>query len=126
MDISKLNTREACNQEVEIELKNPASGEPLGVFITIVGIESSVMAERERADTTKVVDSFNKTAKDATNEIIERAILGTVGWREFEWKGKKLEFNKANVEKIYKKDGFEWLPRQVHIAINDLALFMKG
>jgi hypothetical protein len=126
MDLKKLNTRKACDQEVEIELKHPATGEPLGVFITVVGSESSRIAKEERNDKTPISDTLSKTTKEAMEKVINTAILGTVDWREFVFGGEELEYSETNVEKIYRKDGFDWIPAQVHRAINDLSLFMEG
>lgn len=137
MDLKQLNTKAACNQEVEFNLLHPATGEPLEaevpgcdepqpVLIKIVGGESDQMRDFERGRDASLSAVFAKNRKDRELDNIEKAIAATVGWSNFVFNGEVLEFNQTNLEKIYKKEGFEWISSQVNGRVGNLELFMKG
>jgi hypothetical protein len=73
-----------------------------------------------------------KRGKDAelrTVEVIEQENMDllavcTVGWKGVVDEGQTLDFNEANVRKIYKK--YPWIYDQVNEAIGTLELFLKN
>lgn len=40
IDLASLDTQAACEQGAELELLHPATGQPLGVYLTLAGVDS--------------------------------------------------------------------------------------
>lgn len=137
-DAASLNTIEACNKPAEIEIKHPTTGQPTGLFISVVGKDSGVYRGRIRtmADETLRRQAMGKPAfADSSIDKLEAKnidalVAATVGWRSegddghITLAGERLEFAPANVRKLYT----DILPirDQVAEAINDLGNFMTA
>lgn len=145
-DLSGLDTIEACNKPVEIEIKHPVSGVGTGVFVSIVGKDGDAYRSRVRgmADDSLRRSAMGKNASDTSIDKLEQKnidalVAATTGWRTqapaligekpesdpaVMMKGERLEFNAANARKVYS----EILPirEQVSEAINDLGNFMPA
>lgn len=147
-DLGSLDTIEACNKPVEIEIKHPVTLMPTGVFISIVGKDGDIYRGRIRAmaDESLRRQALGKSAA-ADNSLdkleaknIDALVAATVGWRTQEldviigktpesdpaitFKGERLEFSPANARRVYS----ELLPvrEQVVEAINELGNFMPA
>lgn len=136
-DLGSLDTIEACNKPVEIEIRHPVTLEGTGVFFSIYGKDSEAFRSRVRAmaDETLRKQATGKTsAADASIDKLEAKnidalVAATAGWRTGDEpavtvKGERLEFSPANARRVYA----ELLPirEQVGEAINDLANFMPA
>lgn len=136
-DASALNTIDACNKPVEIEIRHPVSGVGTGIFISITGrdgdayrgvIRSMVNDNLRKQAVGKVsVDDANLDKAEQKN--IAALVTATKGWRTGEetvivLAGERLEFTPANAKRLYT----EILPirEQVSEAINDLGNFIQG
>lgn len=134
-DLASLDTVAACNKPIEVEIKN-VHGQPTGFFISVLGKDSDTYRSivRGMADETLKRQAMGKGAADASLDKIEQRniealVAVTTGWRVGESNtvtldGQELEFNSANVRKVYER----LLPvrEQVAEAINDLENFMRA
>lgn len=123
--------REACDNPVEIELKHPATDEPLGIFVSIVGAESTAMREHERKAANADIRKARKgkaagTSEDVSARIIEMALIALVGWREMESHGKALDYSEEVADELLRKPGYDWIAIQVFQGAKDLTLFTQA
>lgn len=141
IDLSLLNPSAACDKPVEIELLHPASREPLGIFISVVGLDSSVIkdviADFRRANAAKAAahERQGRGGKYVTPEsayeefIMHKAVAATLGWRTGDTpaltlKGEDLPYSVANVRKVYADA--QWIQMQVLQGVDDLLNFMPS
>lgn len=135
LDLATLDTVAACDKGAEIALRHPVTTAPLGVFISIVGRDSSVFKEyirnrvndklrRDAMDKKRGRDEAVPTMEESEAESIELVTLCTTGWRNVTYKGEELAFNVANALTLYKE--MPWIRRQVDEAIGDLENFMPA
>lgn len=135
LDLATLDTVAACDKGAEIELRHPVTTAPLGVFISIVGRDSSVFKEyirnrvndklrRDALDKKRGRDEVVPTMEESEAESIELVTLCTTGWRNVTYKGTELAFNVANALMLYAE--MPWIRRQVDEAIGDLENFMSA
>lgn len=134
-DLGSLDTIEACNKPAEIEIKHPVTGAPTGVFISVLGKDSDTYRSivRGMADETLKRQAMNRSSDDSLEKLerknIEALVAVTTGWRTDKeptvtLNGDRLDFNPANVRKVYSA----LLPvrEQVTEAINNLENFMPA
>jgi hypothetical protein len=136
-DLGALDTIEACNKPVEIEIKHPVTLVGTGVFFSIIGKDGDAYRSRVRAmadENLRRQAAGKSGSADASidkleSKNIDALVAATSGWRTGDdpavtIKGERLEFSAANARKIYT----EILPirEQVGEAINDYANFMPA
>jgi len=144
MNFDSLDTVEACEKPYEFELVHPSTKEPLGVFVSVVGPESSafknrvfrqVNQERRRAFEMqrKGKDIQPKTLEEDEAESISLVADLVTGWRTvidgksepvIFWGEEKLEFNDSNLVRWLTK--FRWVRAQIDEAATDLGNFMPA
>lgn len=132
-DLADLDTISACNKGFEFELKHPSSLIPLGMFITVLGVDSDryreVTNERSDANTKKAIENRRAgrendivSAEQIDRNEIELLAALTTGWREIAWNGTPFAFNAANAMKLYRERPF--IKNQVNAAISDMRNFI--
>lgn len=136
-DAAILNTVEACNRPVEIEIKHPTTGDPTGLFISVVGKDGDIYRGRLRAVSEEMLrkQAAGKAASNTRLSELERKHIdalaaATVSWRSegddshIMLNGEPLECTPANARRLYS----EILPiqEQVAEAIADLGNFMTA
>lgn len=130
-----IDTVAACDAGAEIELLHPVTNEPTGMFVSVVGRDSTVFqgliakaadAERRRVFAAqkrgKVAEP--KPYADSQREAVEMLAAATKGWRNVVLDGAELEFSEANAIKFYsKRPAFK---TQIDEAIANLENFIKS
>lgn len=130
-----IDTVAACDAGAEIELLHPATNEPTGMFVSIVGRDSAVFqaliakaadAERRRQFAAqkrgKVAEP--KLYADSVREGIEMLAAATLGFKNIVLDGEPLSFSEANAVRFYtKRPAFK---TQVDEAIANLENFIKS
>lgn len=151
MDILKLDTGVACNESIGLELLSPVDGEPLGIFINIIGKDSQACQDYSSDQIDDALRKAYKAKQRGKNALLQTSAqmrereLGflatcTVGWSQIIASGpsvakpetkttitfgeNELVFNHSNAKKLYKR--LPWIAEQVDEAIGDLTLFMKN
>lgn len=142
IDFDTLDTTAACEKPYEFELVHPASKEPLGVFVSVVGPESAAFKVRVRKeinqDRRKDFEAKRKGKEAAPSTIEEDEAFSislvadlVTGWRTDKdgknepviyWKGEKLEFSADNLARWLKH--FAWVRVQINEAASDLGNFL--
>jgi hypothetical protein len=143
LDFDSLDTAQACEKPYEFELVHPQSKAPLGVFVSVVGPESSAFKNKIRAqinsDRRKEFEAQRNPRKAAGPATIEQDEAQSVdliadlvkGWRTvldgksepvIYWKGESLPFNADNAKRWLTH--FPWVRDQVNEAAGDLGNFL--
>ena len=131
-DIAALDTISACNKPAEVEIRHPATGDPTGVFVSVLGKDSDLFRARMRAYADEELSAASSGAsrqEEAERKTIETLAAATTGWRTGDdkaltMKGERLEFSEANARSVYA--AILPIREQVSAAIYNLDLFMKG
>jgi len=142
MDLSTLDTRAACDNSIELELRHPATNAPLNMFISVTGKDSAAYQNELRsmrnAAMRKAQMAQRKgkeqditTAEEIDDKAVSLVVAATTGWRDGQGKkdtftvdGKELAFNKDNAIAFYAR--FTWAKDQVDEFIGDIANFMQS
>jgi hypothetical protein len=134
-DLSRFDTTAACDKGAEIELKDPVSNAPTGMFITLLGSDSTAFREYTRNKTNERLrkesiaakrgkDAEIRTVEAIEQENLELLVSCTKGWRGILVNGAELAFNVPNALQVYRN--YPKIYEQVNDAIGDLGNFMKS
>jgi hypothetical protein len=144
VDLSCLDTRSACDAGAEIELRHPVTNAGLGIFITVLGKDSSAFQDyvnhsiNENVRKAQARRHTNKepeiiTAEQTEERTVEMLTVCTKSWRwgdkpvfPFQKMGsslEELEFSVPNVKRVYSE--LPVVRKQIDEAIADLANFLK-
>jgi hypothetical protein len=146
-DAAAIDTKDASNTAIEIEIKHPTEGYGTGMFISVLGKDSDAYRGRVRAMANENLQRESRGMKlDQTLDKLEAKnldalVAATTAWRTEDratdeqghvtvtanrpiimLRGEALTFTPQNVRKLYA----DILPirEQVTDAINDLSLFI--
>lgn len=141
MDIAKLDTVAQANHGFEASLHHPGTLADLGIFITVLGRDSTefrrVSAEQNRKRVSKIQKAGGMQRVALTVEELEQDSLDllsacTKSWRQvvkekekatLTLNGQELECSTANARKLYAD--YPWIKEQVDMAVTDRANFSK-
>ena len=145
LDLSCLDTVSAAEAGAEIELVHPLTRQGLGIFVTVIGMDSQTVRDYRREKADEYLRKQSIARKGSQEEVqtmgklddsaIELLTVCTTGWRWGDKVGifplakagkpvEELAFNVPNVKRIYSE-----LPearKQLDEAIADRANFIKG
>ena len=138
-DLSGFDTVSASDRGAECELLTLKTGEPSGVFIKVLGSDSTEWREHinERANK-RLAAQFRAqrggakvsdvpTVEDATRDAILLLTRCTIGWRTGDkptitYKGEELAFSAANAERVYTE--LPAVRQQIDEFIGDMGNFI--
>lgn len=153
VDVFDIDPVAACEAGADIELLHPATAQPLGVFLRVLGGESkeftTLARKKIKASTLKGLNTKGEDRKpeDAAEEIVENvfskadtielATACTVGWWHFAdiekregrvdsltFGGEEIAFSKDAARKVFTDR--PWIAKQAENGIGDLKRFMMG
>jgi hypothetical protein len=135
VDLASLDTVAACDKGAEVELRHPTKGTGLGMFISVLGRDSSVFknTSRNTVDQRLRRDALQarrgreaevRTTAEIEQTNMELLVACTTGWRNIRHNGELLAFNAANVEMIYR--AYPWIYDQINDAIGSLENFLPA
>lgn len=133
MNLNALS-KEKQLAEHRFELVHPVSGEPLGVFMSVVSAKSDKaqrFAEKQlRQEQLRELENAKsrkpkfKGLGDMITESRAMAIDRLTGWENVEWNEKPLEFSEQNAEMLLTE--CDWIVEQIFEHSNDLGKFFKS
>ena len=131
MDLTKLSTTENAESGFKMEILNPATGVPVGAFITVAGTDSKTYQDAQHKISNKRMKKVSgrtgmrylPTSEEVEVESIELLARCTLGWENIEWEGQSLPFNLENAKTIYTE--LLWLREQVISAMEDRSNFLS-
>jgi len=117
-----------------LELLHPVTGQVIrddddnAMRVRLVGKDSKEYRKAQRAITERRLKSRSRAnrfdADGIEQEATDLLVACTVGWEGFAEDGKDLEFNKANIRKVY--TNYPWIREQVDEFVDDRGNFMQG
>lgn len=126
MDISNLKPVERI-----IEIVHPATGEKLGITVSVLSLNDERMAQIRRKIQNKRIEleKRNKTFKadDLEENELELLVAGITGWSwdgEITYHDEKPVFNEKNVKSVLKE--LPWFKDQIMEAIGDEKAFFQN
>lgn len=149
-DLGAIDTVSAMDEGAEFEVKHPVTGKGVGIFITVLGKHSQVFRDivderndRRTKEAAARAISGEEAPMTSAEEVHSRAVeliaACTIAWRSetrspkgevlknepvIVIRGEKLDFNIANVVKLY--NGFPNILEQADRAVGDFGLFIKA
>lgn len=129
-----LRQFETDNEGEWLDLLHPVTGELIRdendvlLRVNLVGKDSKEYRKAQRAITQRRLKSRSKAnrfdADAIEHEAIDILVACTKEWSGFAEEGEELEFNPANVRKVYTE--YPWIKEQVDEFVDDRGNFMKG
>lgn len=142
IDLSTLDTGRACDKGADIELHHPVTNARLGVFVSVLGQDSSAFRNKNREFANARIRREQyargrgkkeevRTVEDAEEENIALLAECTTGWYTQTDKGKEpvitlgepTSFSKDAAVSAYRK--YSWIYDQVSAGVTDLSNFLK-
>ena len=144
-DLGKFkNLKSNANQGAEMAVIDPLEGEPLGIFITLAGMDSDTYQGLELKHQRVHLKNVRRQAQKmrgmrnpnfvpeidpdlVTEQDLEKLVGVTLSWRTEDEgdvvviDGERLECTPENVAKVYKE--MPWIMEQVNYFIADRANF---
>jgi hypothetical protein len=141
-DFDSLDTGVACEEPFEFELTHPVNNKPLGVFVSVVGMESegskNWLRQNVNRERRKLFEAQRK-GQPAEPKSLEEDEADTVamcarlmrGWRTVIegksdpvviWKGERLDFTPDNASRWLSH--FGWVRPQIIEAASDVGNFL--
>lgn len=139
-DFDNLDLSSAAEKPFEFELRHPENKKGLGVFVSVIGMESATFQRyvrdegnrvREKAFRQGPRDDKPMTIDEEEETLIRALAVCVVGWRTviegksepvIFWRGDKLECSPANAAKWMQH--FRWVREQVNAAASDIGNFI--
>ena len=123
IDLASLDTAALCEQGAELELTGPGTGEPLGVYLTLAGMDSRVWRRAANALAEKRTRQRHRvTADEVRTGTIEILARCTLGWRHVVVDGQELPCNVENARELYSR--FPWICEQADAFCSDRGSFL--
>lgn len=142
MDLESLNTVAQSDAGHELELVHPTKATPLGIYVTVLGRDSSVFRDLQNEQNRRRLSKMQKLGTVRANipleEIDKDAVELTAAciksWRTVDLegdkpeepvillKGERLQCNKANASRLFVE--YPWVREQVEAAITDRGNFL--
>ena len=128
-DFASRDVTAKADEGAELEVLDPANGEPVGVFITLAGADSSAHRQATAAIAKRRMNgvkgfrakSFDPEKFEA--ESIEVLAACTLDWKGVFLDGAPLACSRDNAIMMYTR--FPWLREQVDQFISDRAAYLQ-
>ena len=123
-DLATLDTAALAEQGAELELVHPATGAPLGVYVTVAGADSRAWRKAVAAQAEKRRGRRGApTPDEALAGGIDILARCTLAWRGMYFEGAELPCNTANARMIYER--LPWAREQVDAFASDRASSLR-
>lgn len=128
-DLACLDTAALCEQGAELELTHPATGEPLGVYLTLAGVDSKAWRKATAALAEKRLGRRGKVSAEemqaAGLEILARC---TLAWRSginsiVRIDGEEMPCTPENARELYER--FPWIFEQADRFASDRGSYLR-
>ena len=121
IELNNLSTAALSDEGVEFELRHPVTGDPLGAFVILRGLDSKAARDVETRFRREIVEAAGKTVDPiewAERAAMEKRVALTVGFIDLTVNGKE-----PDPATLYADPGFSWLVEQVDRFIQDRRNF---
>ena len=131
--ISFQLTQIADTPSAEVELKDPETGAPMGVFFLLAGPEHELRREQDFARQRKLRAHFSKTGRmqladpaEEEQDNIAALVSATLGWRNVkDVSGAEVPWSSAAATALFNAPEVGWMRAQLLAAMNERERFIK-
>lgn len=129
VDLSNLDTNKASEVGAVLEVLHPTANTPLGIKITLAGVDSDLYRRtinknvNKRVQRMKPGQSLPFTAEEQEESSLELLAICTLGWENVVVDGEAIPHSKENAKELYAR--FPWIREQVDMFIGDRANFLR-
>ncbi len=124
LDLATLDTAALCEEGAELELTHPKTGEGLGVFITVAGIDSKKWRRALNAIGEKRANKRSKlTAEEGIAGAVDILARCTIAWRNVTLDGAELPCTEENARTLYTR--LPWVREQVDTFASDRGSYLQ-
>ncbi len=129
LDLASLDTAALCEQGAELELTHPATGAPLGVYLTLAGVDSKTWRKATAALAEKRLGKRGKvSAEEVQAGGIEILAHCTLSWRSgvdpiVRIGGEETPCNVDNARALYGR--FPWIFEQADRFASDRGSYLR-
>lgn len=127
MDLFSLDTVKASNEGISYEILHPATGEPTGASLRLLGSDSAAYREEIERQRDAMLRKRNLKTSMSREEREDRelGLLSSciVGWDNLQMGGADLEYSRENARMLL--TSYPWMRKQVDEAIHDYTLFLS-
>ncbi|NJB67496.1 hypothetical protein GGQ74_001136 [Desulfobaculum xiamenense] len=127
LDLASLDTAARAEEGAVLQLRHPATEEPLGVYVTLAGADSGICRKAQMAIGRKRIRRMKTGAvspEEAEEEALELLSRCTLGWEGVTVDAQVLDFSRENAVALYRR--FPWIREQVDRFIGDRANYIKN
>lgn len=127
VDLNTLDTSKASETGVWMEIENPSTGEPLGIKLKVLGMDSKAYQDQQRKTQDRNMKKGFRGLKQLKSETIENdktelICACTVDWDNVVYDGETLDCTRENCRWLYKS--YRWIFDQVDEFIGDRGNFL--
>lgn len=123
-DLASLDTVALCEQGAELELTHPATGKPLGVYLILAGVDSTVWRKATVALAEKRLGRRGKvSAEDIQVGGLEILARCTLAWRNVVVDGQEMPCTPENARALYER--FPWIFEQADRFASDRGSYLR-
>ena len=127
-DLASLDTVSRGDSGAELELLHPATGEGLGVYLTIAGVDSKAWRRASAAVGAQRAGKRRLTADDIVASGIEILARCTMAWRSGDKAtvvvdGQELACSLENARTLFTR--FPWAREQADVWASDRANYLR-
>lgn len=124
LDLASLDTAALCEQGAELELTHPATGAPLGVYLTLAGVDSKTWRKATAALAEKRLGKRGKvSAEEVQTGGVEILARCTLGWRGVVVDGQEMPCTVNNARTLYGR--FPWIFDQADRFASDRGSYLR-
>ena len=123
-DLKNLDVVSLANTGTTVDIVHPVTGDPLGIKVTVAGMDSDLYRKAQRKILNKRLNDkkFKTRAEELENESIDLLAHCTMSWEGVEEDGVVVPFTVDNAKKVYRT--YPWMKEQVDVAIGDRGNFL--
>lgn len=123
VDLAHLDTVARCDQGAQLELLHPATGKPLGVFLTLAGVDSGAHRQALAFLAEQRLRRRGMSPDDLRGEEVEIAARCTLSWRGVLIAGVEVAHSLEAARDLYGR--FPWIREQALAFIGDRAQYLR-
>lgn len=123
IDLAHLDTVARCDQGAELELLHPATGKPLGVYLTLAGVDSGAHRQALASLAEQRLKRRAMSPDDLRGEDVEIVARCTLAWRGVCINGREVAHSLEAARDLYGR--FPWIREQAVAFIADRGQYLR-
>lgn len=133
IDLAALDIKTGAEEGRKLDLVHPTTGEPLGMWILVLGADSEAYLEQMREFNRRSIERLKRnqraklTPEESEAQSLEVLVAITRGWSDnIKLDGQLLPFSAENARRLYADKRLGWIPEQIYRGVHDRANFLQS